>query len=130
MRALSLLTLFSLVLTFTSCEEEEAPGIVNTWKLVAQLLDPGDGSGQFQDVESNKTIRFYDDSTFTSNGFMCQMSTAADTSTSGTYDPTEMTITPYCGFAPYSLSYSIEGDYLIVQHFCIEPCKEKYALVD
>ncbi|WP_452222106.1 hypothetical protein [Lacinutrix salivirga] len=33
-------------------------GLIGNWKLIEVLVDPEDGSGTFQSIESNKTIEF------------------------------------------------------------------------
>jgi len=49
--------------------------IVGVWKLIQISIDPGDGSGTFQDVETDKTIEFKADGTLISNGSICTVST-------------------------------------------------------
>jgi hypothetical protein len=45
-------------LMIASCNKDEAV-ITGEWKLIARLMDPGDGSGVFTEVESDKTITFF-----------------------------------------------------------------------
>jgi hypothetical protein len=39
--------------------ENQNEGLVSKWHLIEQLMDPGDGSGTFQPVTSDKTISFF-----------------------------------------------------------------------
>ena len=53
-----------LILTFwlMSCEEEVTDvELVGTFKLIETLSDPGDGSGKFRKISSDKTIEFMAD---------------------------------------------------------------------
>ena len=71
-------TLLSLVvLLAVSCNSEDVE-LVNKWQLIEMLADPGDGSGGFEPVTSNKVIEFWDDGTITSNGSICTMSSSTN----------------------------------------------------
>ena len=98
---------------------------------MAQLVDPGDGSGEFIAVESDKVLTLYSDSTFESNGPMCQMGSGTSISSSGTWSEIDMTITPIgCGSDPMPIHFVMEDDLLIVSFPCIEACKEMFERVD
>src|SRR6267154_988717 len=103
------------------CEYKDLPttsaGLVGKWRLTQRLADPGDGSGVFTGVTSNKTISFFSDSTFQSTGSMCQLSIAGDQFTSGNYSPHHNTITPLdCKTTPLRIFYVIQDDDLIVYY--------------
>ena len=129
LRIFLLITIFGINLN--ACNEAEEPELINEWKLIEQLMDPGDGSGTFQPVISDKTIEFFSDGTVTSNGNLCTMSSASGTGSSGTYDGTEMIITAdNCGVAIFEIRYELSGENLILSYPCIEACREKYEAVD
>lgn len=131
MKSSNILLLSILVFLFTSCKKDEIPELVNSWKLIEILADPGDGSGTFQPVTSNKVVSFYGDGTVSCNGILCQMSTESGTSSAGSYSESEMTITPEnCGIMAYVITYELQNSNLILNHPCFEPCREKYELVD
>lgn len=132
MKSKSILLFLFIGFLFSSCKkDEENSGLVNTWKLIEVLADPGDGSGTFQPVSSDKTVSFYEDGSVVSNGQMCSMGIAVDNGSSGTYSESEMAITPEnCGFAAYVIYYEFENSNLILNHPCFEACREKYELVD
>jgi hypothetical protein len=115
----------------SSCNtKEETPTIVSKWHLIEMLADPGDGSGQFQPVTSDKIVEFFEDGTITSNGSICIMGTENTSGSTGTYDSTTMTIdVDDCTGGHVPLSYEMDGSYLILNYACIEPCREKYEQV-
>lgn len=131
------LFLFLAICTLLSgCETSDDPGnalssdIVGTWQLIANLADPGDGSGTFQPVNSNKTITFNADGTFTSNGDVCDLTITTNTSSSGTYNTTDKTINGNCGTTNFPISYSIDNLTMDVSYFCIEACESRYRKIN
>jgi hypothetical protein len=101
--------------------------IVGNWKLIEVLEDPGDGSGTFMSVDSEKTITFNSDGTLTSNGDLCDMTTSTLNPTSGTYDATNATITSdACVQTTLGYNYVQNGTVLIINYPCFEPCQAKY----
>ncbi len=122
--------LFGLFLSsLLACQKEEATSekAPDTWKLKAVLADPGDGSGTFQPVNSNKHIIFYADGTVGSNGDLCSLSSDSSTPTTGTYSNTDSTITaPGCAVTVRNIHYKIKGNVMEVYYPCIEPCIARY----
>ncbi|WP_417612368.1 hypothetical protein [Owenweeksia hongkongensis] len=120
--------LFLLILgTIASCSKDDdkqtetATG--DTYKLIEVLADPGDGSGTFQPVSSNKTIEFKTNGTVVSNGKLCDMSISSNSGTTGTYSFTDSTITSAnCSKLPFEIT----GNHLIIFYPCIEPCQGKF----
>jgi hypothetical protein len=117
---------------FTACNEDDASPpthsvLIGTWRLIAQLKDPGDGSGTFQAVESDKQVTFYTNGTFGCNGVLCDMSIAAENPSSGTYDVADSAFQSSDCFDPdYGYSFSIIDAHLLVYYPCFEPCIAKY----
>ncbi len=132
---MKLKTLFiasGLLLLVSSCKKETSTssnGIVGEWELIEELIDPGDGSGTFQPVSSNKEIKFYGDGTFEANGEMCTMADQASSQHQGTYDASINTFSPSgcITVMPLSYSYSVNGNTLILSYQCIEGCQQKYS---
>lgn len=118
-----------MLLLASSCASDEIPedeGIIGSWQLVEMYSDPGDGSGSFRPVESEKTITFNKNKTFSSNGTLCHLSVDSLEKSNGFFSEIDMTISPnQCEFSA-DLPYEIEGDFLIIYYFCIEGCGEKY----
>lgn len=98
----------------------------DTYHLIEILADPGDGSGTFQPVSSNKTIEFKANGTVVSNGELCEMSTSSNSASAGTYSFTDSTITSAnCNKLPFKIS----GKHLIIFYPCIEPCQGKFEKI-
>ncbi|WP_118194163.1 lipocalin family protein [Albibacterium indicum] len=102
--------------------------LIGDWKLIEVLADPGDGSGTFTAVESDKIISFKNNGIITSNGRLCDMSMNSDSPSSGTYSIADSTFTsPDCLDPEYSnYSFEHDRDILIINYPCIEPCRAKY----
>ena len=119
---------------FAGCNQEnDEEGLVSKWHLIAQLMDPGDGSGTFQPVSSDKTVSFFEDGTLTSeNGSICIGEVrSGGTSSSGTFSEATMTIdVANCTGGHVPLSYEMDNGFLILNYACIEPCREKYEQID
>ncbi|XLS29355.1 hypothetical protein ACJD0Z_00705 [Flavobacteriaceae bacterium M23B6Z8] len=52
----------------TNSDEEITLGV---WRLVEQMADPGDGSGRFVPVRSEKTLQFLKNGSVVTNGSLC-----------------------------------------------------------
>ena len=122
--------LFLTVAILAACNKEnEVSTIVGTWELTEILIDPGDGSGAYEAVDSDKTIEFLDGVVVNSNGSLCFMTTDADPDNEeiALYDLVEKTITiEDCNGMPLTLFYEIEGAELFISYPCFEPCALKF----
>ncbi len=122
-----------IILSLSSCstnEREREIELLGEWKLIEMYSDPGDGSGTFNPVESNKRIEFKSNGEYVSNGTLCHLSMESNQTSSGMYSNSEMTISPSnCGLQN-DLTFEINNSYLIINHFCIEGCGEKYIKID
>jgi len=128
MRRFSFLVV-TLLLLGCSSDDLDSSNVVGKWKLVQTLVDPGDGSGRFSDVESNKTLAFLNNGTFISeNGVVCFMSDEEKTSSTGTFSSEEKKIYPNScdSFARIALEYTFDNGFLVINYPCIERCAEKY----
>lgn len=103
--------------------------ILGQWKLSHILVDPGDGSGVFQPVNSSKSIIFRSDGTILCNGTLCYMTVESDIATESTYSTVNKTITSDCADAPDTITYDIIDGELILYYQCIEACQAKYTRV-
>tara|TARA_B100000787_G_C15957859_1_gene191855 strand:+ start:102 stop:500 length:399 start_codon:yes stop_codon:yes gene_type:complete len=101
--------------------------LTGNWKLIEVLLDPGDGSGTFSSIESEKIITFESGGIITSNGNLCDMSINSDNQTSGTYSNSESTFNSAdCNNPDYNFTFEQNESILIINYPCIEPCQAKY----
>ncbi len=126
------LIVWFLMMLLVSCSKEEPTTIVGKWLLFEQLADPGDGSGIFRKVVSDRTIDFFQDGTYVANGSFCFLSHQSDQESTGVYDSGG--ITPDgCQFngMPFELKISLNLDKseLIIHFFCIEACAQKYKKI-
>ena len=78
-------------------------------------------------VESEKLITFENDGTISSNGSLCDMSISSDNQTSENYSSTELTFnSSACNNPDYNYTFEQNGNILIINYPCIEPCQAKY----
>lgn len=112
-------------------EDNQATGLTGTWKLIETLADPGNGSGIYEVVESDKTIEFHEDGTVTSNGSLCDMSIESGTPSSGTYSISDSTISSHdCIDSELNINFESDGTFLIIHYPCIESCRAKFIKVN
>lgn len=124
--------IFISLLAIFSCNNDEDSNVelIGTWELIEVLVDPGDGSGVFQPTDSNKTIQFNNDKTLNSNSYLCSMFSIANEASTGEYNEQEQTIFSLSCNSQMVLNYQIENNRLIINHFCIEACAEKYIKIN
>ena len=124
------LTVFALLIACKKEVEKEPsnpPEIEGNWRLIEVLADPGDGSGTFQVVVSNKLMEFNSNGAVSCNGNLCDMSTTSVGGTNGTYSTVESTISsPTCVNTMLDISYQIVDSYLIISYPCFEACQCKF----
>jgi hypothetical protein len=127
-----ILALAVIILTVISCSKNDDDTSSNllkgTWKLTEVLADPGDGSGTFNSVNSNKNLIFSNSGNLSSNGVICDMSIETNVSSTGTYSEVNSTINS-TNCPNNTIKYELNGNTLILIYPCIEPCKAKYTRV-
>lgn len=125
----------SIIILFLSisCKRDDSltPNTIEgEWKLIAVLADPGDGSGEFRPVSSNKTVRFNANGSYTSNGNICHFSSLDDGESEGIYVTNDQGYSIECeGQFVYPVNLQLKDGFLILTFFCIEPCQHKYKKV-
>lgn len=131
------IVLLLLTITFfISCNNDDnttnsdEASLVGNWKLIEFYVDPGDGSGEYTAIDSDKTMTFNSNGEITSNYSLCNMNVIVDPEpSSGTYSTTTGIIdVPNCpNDSPLTIQFEIsnEGN-LIIYYPCIEGCSEKY----
>jgi hypothetical protein len=121
-----------IVLLVISCSKnEDIPSsnlLIGTWKLTEILADPGDGSGVFNSVNSNKNLIFSNGGNLSSNGTICDMSIEINQSSTGTYSEANTTINS-TNCPNNTIKYELNGNTLILIYPYIELCKAKYIRV-
>lgn len=123
-------TILILTLTLISCHKDDDDAtttLVGSWKLKEVLADPGDGSGTFNSVNSNKILTFDTNGNVTSNGSICDFSIESNASSTGTYSEINATIIP--ANCQRIINYELNGNALVLTYLCIEGCQQKYIKV-
>lgn len=129
-RSISFLLIILLLLSCKKDNTNPDNAIVGTWKLIAMYADPGDGSGDFVSVNSQKTILFKADGTYSSNGNICDFSTTAGAETEGDYLEMDAGYEIVCESEfNAQIRLEVRNNYLIVTFFCIEPCQQKFQRI-
>jgi len=127
-----ILALAAIILTVISCSKNDDDTSNNllkgTWKLTEVLADPGDGSGTFNSVNSNKNLIFSNGENLSSNGVICDMSIETNLGSTGTYSEVNSTINS-TNCPNNTIKYELNGNTLILIYPCIEVCKAKYSRV-
>ncbi|BAO54745.1 hypothetical protein [Nonlabens marinus] len=116
---------------FLSCDETDDVNrdteLIGTWKLVELYSDPGDGSGRFNRVNSEKVIIFKEDGALTSNGSICEIDNVTTNPTSGTYSITDSTFrSDDCNNPDYDYEFIKTEGTITVYYPCIEGCAARY----
>ena len=139
-----LIVIVVLILLNCSSDDRKPPieneDLLGKWRIIEQLMDPGDGSGTFQPVISDRTFEFFSNGTVTVNEVMCFMSGEPSEMSSGTYEirggtnvdvQFEGTISPNnCDFEEMRIGFNLSLDgHLILWYLCFESCGEKYEKI-
>ena len=118
------------ILGLLSCNDKDKllnNQLTGSWQLIEILNDPGDGSGQFFKIKSQKWITFKRNGEIYSNGSICDNRIEVGTGSSGTYSLSDSTFTSEnCGQPNQKYKFSKDGNTLIIIYPCIEPCLAKY----
>ncbi len=128
-----ILSTVMLLLSCSSDEKDMPIDLIGTWKLQEVNNDPGDGSGVFLKVKSNKTLIFKKNLEITSNGSLSDNTINSDSPSHGVYQITGDSdasgiITP-SGSEHLStqIRFEIKNSALYVYYPCIEGCAAKYT---
>ncbi|MDH7445637.1 lipocalin family protein [Aquimarina sp. 2201CG14-23] len=121
--------LFSVfLLCVFSCNNDDVvnPDLLGKWRLVAQLVDPGDGSGTFQPINSDMELEFLADGVLkVSNGDLCALTIPSEGNSTENYDVDENEINVSCE-NPVTINYEIKEGSLFLYFLCIEGCAQQY----
>ena len=130
---MKIITIFAAAwILFFSCATNEKNALIGKWQLTEELIDIGDGKGEFKAVNTQQFIEFMRDGTFTSTVSLCQIPANEGETGTGTYSIDENKIIPgkCAGENDRSITFETNGKELILNLLCIEPCKQKYLKVD
>lgn len=132
-----------IIITSFSCKKTEViqptipdSNIVSCWELIEVYVDPGDGSGTYNPVVSEKQLIFQKNGIIKSNYMFCGVGDISylKKDSYAKYDDTKRTITYDTCLSkkvdPETLNYTYLNDSILeVKHFCIEGCGEKYLKI-
>jgi len=132
------IALLLLSATFISCAKTETlaeNNLIGQWLLTETLADPGDGSGTYQPVDSERKITFLTNGTFEMNQDPCPTIVRQQDSAKGTYNLNDSTLTVTgCRFEgateDHQINFSVNEGHLFLLYPCIEPCGEKYKKLE
>lgn len=103
-------------------------GLVGTWKLTEELIDIGDGKGEFKEATTQQTIEFFNNGTYSSTLSLCQTPSGDGKNWTGTYSMKGNKIMPDdCPEDGRRINFELREGALILNLACIEPCKQKYV---
>jgi len=132
MKRLSLFSLILLLGVFSCSNDEttvEDTTIFGKWRLVAQLVDPGDGSGTFETVSSNLQLEFLGSGVLEiSNGTLCTLALDTEGNSTARYSLEDGTITVNCDI-PISISFELRSGSLFLAYSCIEGCGQQFKKI-
>ncbi len=120
---------------FSSCDKkvdtQNTPAnLEGTWRLVEIYMDPGDGSGDFEPVNSYKTLTFSSGGALSSNGDICQISAAVGKPSTGTYSTADSTLSGCSnGGKTWNIDFELKGSDLLLHYPCIEACIAKFQKI-
>lgn len=125
------MALLGLVINCSDDSENADTSLNGKWQLRAVLYDPGDGSGTFQAVDSEKYIEFLSNQEVRSNGNLCNGGISSDDPSFGVYVlPDSTLLIDECSQDILSTRFRIQKGKLILSYPCIEPCEEKYVKLE
>ncbi|WP_394970666.1 lipocalin family protein [uncultured Croceitalea sp.] len=137
--------LASILILLFSCSDdnqvfESTEQLVGTWLLIEQYADPGDGSGEYKPVNSDRIVTFNANGTYSSNGSFCNLFIDSNEDVSGNYEINLNDLSKYssenflipegCSFEDGRVFIHFEGNNLILSYLCIEGCGQKYRKIN
>jgi hypothetical protein len=130
-QSISILSILFILFSCSDDSPEPTTDLIGKWKLVEVLNDPGDGSGVFGKVNSEKHLIFGYNEMVTSNGDMFSNSTEIGVSTTAIYSLDDSTIMKSATSTPFEkLYFQLEKGQLTMGNFgCIEACSAKFTKV-
>ena len=113
--------------------------LIGQWQLIETYYDPGDGSGTYESINSEKTIEIFGNGTFVISGPLCQLSTATGGLVMGNVfdsnlsDGYQLVSNENCDPENTSAEYGVSlgnADLIISYTACIEGCGHKYEKIN
>lgn len=139
-----ILALIILSFVFVSCKEDPNPcsgygfectaAVESHWELVEIYSNIGSGPGSFNPIESERTITIFENGDFISKGSMCSLDATNTEIQTGEIEHTttesKMVFSACNGTNETDeLTFTVDGDEMIVEFTCFEGCAHKYKRV-
>jgi len=121
-------------LAFFACSKSEdnipeSTSIIGKWKLIETYSDPGDGSGKFRPIKSNKILEFDSMEVRTNEGGLCNNRSNSTYSLSEReYEGRVFTVVSFVN-CESNYSYIISENTFTIYYNCIEGCGERYKRI-
>ncbi|WP_299311398.1 lipocalin family protein [uncultured Aquimarina sp.] len=129
MKKYMFLFLIPLLFVFSCSSDDDTivnPDLLGKWRLIEQLVDPGDGSGRFEPINSDLELEFFAAGVLqVSNGTLCSLNIDSEGSSTESYSIDENVINVDCDNA-IGISFEIKEGSLFLYFACIEGCGQKY----
>ena len=120
--------LLLVIFLFVTCSKDETPQIIGKWKLIEKWESPGDSNVNFQRVDYEKTIEFFNDGTLV---IIVKGSISCDNGTgiSGAYYIEESIVFRDCEGYVFPIQFYFQNSKLILSYPYFEPYMEKYTKI-
>jgi len=100
--------------------------IIGDWKLIEVLMDPGDGSGEFEISELEVIVSFNQQMEVKANGILCGFGSQSITPLTGVYSISDSMIVSQCEGGELKHIFRMDKGNLIIQNrHCREACLAK-----
>lgn len=123
-----------VTLLFVSCssldDNSQIQSLNGSWQLIEILMDPGDGSGQFQSTELQITLKIENNQTVLASGILCGFNESAEWHRGLLILP-DSVITTSCQNGELRHRLQMDDSYLILSIMsCREPCRAKFTKIN
>lgn len=127
--------LILVALAVTACQYDQDDRLdlsvlEGTWHLTEVLFDPGDGSGEFRQIDSKRQMTLTPENTYTANYDVCQAIEEGENFT-GSFDRIDAQefLIPCAGSLLNSVQGRLEDGFLVLYYPCDEPCAYRFRKI-
>lgn len=117
--------LLTLLFTFSACGDDNVYfpfKKYDSYELAAIYVDQGSGYGEFEDVESDRTIYIVSESVLATNADICDVyQLSGDRIQNISFDPVTNELLTNC-----RPNFLIHGDTLTMYYPCLEGCRHRF----
>lgn len=100
------------------------------WQLKEILMDPGDGSGQFESTDLDITLKIENNDKVTANGILCGFGISQHW-LQGTLTLQDSVISTPCQNGELRHKIHLNTPYLVLSNMsCREPCRARFIKID